>query len=53
MRKAHKFAGTPVALDDLPTAAGFEPLLPDYVPEGFEVKYRIWSAGEESEANVE
>jgi negative regulator of sigma E activity len=37
LQRAHKFIGTPVSLENPQAAAGFLPLLPDYLPEGFKL----------------
>ena len=35
LSRSHHFMGVPASLDDPQAAAGFEPLLADYLPEGF------------------
>jgi len=35
LHNVHKFIGTPVPLEDPQDSAGFRPLLPDYLPDGF------------------
>lgn len=49
LRNAHRYAGTPVSLDNPQAAAEFEPLFPDYLPAGFrlvEARVKRWATPE-------